>query len=191
MDKEKITKILKELEKEYNNGNISKAHYTIQKRQLNQQLDAFNVADRVRKLQGKEVTERSTKPPVDDEEEKQELFKKYITTPGLKEKKIITEKISQNKMIAVAILIGAFVIGIGFGIYALNIPGQVSSIPLFTNDSAFPPYVLNNTSNITNVTNTTKKVTKNITTTTVTPAPAPTPTPTPPETPPVTCSTAV
>lgn len=189
MDREKVIKSLKELENEYNKGNISKNHYTIQKSQLNQQLDAFNVADRVRKLQGKEVAEKPIETPT-DEEENQELFKKYITSPGLKEKNINTEKVSPTTMIAAAVLIAAFVIGIGFGIYALNIPENISGISLFTNDSAFPPFVVNNTTNMTNTTNTTKKI--NITTTPkpVTPTPI-TPTPTPTPTPNGTCSTAV
>ena len=57
--------------------------------------------------------------------------------------------------------------GIGFGIYTLNIPEEVSSVSLYTNDSAFPPFVLNNTTNVTNTTNSTKQMlntTKKVTT---------------------------
>lgn len=184
MDREKIIKSLKELESDYNKGNISKSHYITQKRQLNQQLDAFNIADRVRKLQGKEVTENAIETPAEDKKENQELFKKYITSPGLKEKNIKIDKISINKMIAAAVLIVAFVIGIGFGIYALNISEQVTNIPLFTNDSAFPPLIVNNTTNTTNTTKKIKTNTTKIQTPKPTPTPSPQPTPTPPPTPP-------
>lgn len=163
IERDKILRSLKELEKEFNSGNIPKSHYLFQKRQLNEQLETFNVADRVRKLQGKEVAET----PVDnqkDEEEDEELFKKYITAPGLKKKNVKSGRFSQNKLIAGALLALAFIIGIGFGLYTLSIPDGMSGTSLATNDSAFPPFVLNNTTNSTNSTNMTKNVTKNVTT---------------------------
>ena len=158
-----IIKSLKELEREYNAGKIPERHYNAQKRRLTEQLETFEVAERVRKLQGKETVE----PPVDDnideeEEENEELFKKYITSPGLKEKKIQSKKskgMSQNTMIAASLLAVAFIIGIGFGIFTLDLPTDISSASLYTNDSAFPPFVVNNTTNMTNTTNTTKNLT--------------------------------
>lgn len=120
------------------------------------------------KLQGKKTAEAPVE--TSDDKENEELFRKYITSPGLKEKNIEKNKkkgISQNTMVATALLIVAFIVGIGFGIYTLNIPEEVSSVSLYTNDSAFPPFVLNNTTNVTNTTNSTKKMlntTKNVTT---------------------------
>jgi hypothetical protein len=159
LEKEKIIKSLKELEKEFTKGNIPKSHYISQKRKLTEQLDAFEVADRVRKLQGKETAE-VIDDEVSEEEENGELFKKYITPTGLKEKNIQSEGKSLNTKIAASILIAAFFIGIVFGVYGF-IPQQVSSASLFTNDTAFPPFVLNNTTNATNSTNMTKNMTKN------------------------------
>lgn len=132
------------------------------------------------KLQGKETVESPVE--TSDDEKNDELFRKYITSPGLKEKNIEKNKkkgISQNTMIATALLIVAFVVGIGFGIYTLNIPEEVSSVSLYTNDSAFPPFVLNNTTNVTNSTNSTKKV-LNTTKKVTTPVSQPTPTNTTP-----------
>ncbi len=119
------------------------------------------------KLQGKKTAEAPVE--TSDDKENEELFRKYITSPGLKEKNIENNKkkgISQNTMVATALLIVAFVVGIGFGIYTLNIPEEVSSVSLYTNDSAFPPFVLNNTTNVTNTTNSTKMLntTKKVTT---------------------------
>ncbi|MGB9936674.1 MAG: hypothetical protein ACPK7O_03055 [Methanobacterium sp.] len=154
IERRKIEKSLKELENEFKKGDIPKNHYEFQKRQLTEKLETLSVAERVRKLQGKETAEAPVESS--DESENKELFKKYITSSGLKEKNIEgNNKISSNKMIGTALLIAAFIIGAGFGIYILNIPEQVSSVPMFTNDSAFPPYVVNNTTNTTNMTNAT------------------------------------
>lgn len=165
LEREKIIKSLKELEKEYSKGNIPKSHYNLQKRQLTEQLETFEVADRVRRLQGKETAEVAEEE-TDKEEENGELFKKYITPTGLKEKNLKSKKTSLNTKIGAGVLVAAFFIGIIFGVYGL-IPQQVSSAPLYTNDTAFPPFVLNstNTTNSTNSTNMTRNVTKNVTVT--------------------------
>lgn len=169
IEKNKIEKSLNELENDYKNGNIPKSHYESQKRQLTERLETLAVAERVMKLQGKKTVE--TPVETKDESEDDELFKKYITSPGLKQKNIQKEKgNSQNTMIAAALLIVAFVVGIGFGIYMLNIPAEVSSASLFTDDSAFPPFVLSNATNTTNTTKTVLNTTKPINTTTTQPA---------------------
>jgi Uncharacterized protein containing TOPRIM domain, potential nuclease len=166
LEKERVIKSLKELEKEYNKGNIPKSHYEFQKKKLREQLETFDVADRVRKLQGKETAD-VTSEETDSEEENGELFKKFITPPGLKEKNINPQGKSMTTKIAAGVLVAAFFIGIVFGVYGF-IPQQVSSSSLYTNDTAFPPYVANNSTNSTNITNytvTNKTITKNATTT--------------------------
>lgn len=169
IERNKIGKSLNELENDYKNGNIPKSHYESQKRQLTERLETLAVAERVMKLQGKKTVE--TPVETRDESEDDELFKKYITSPGLKQKNIQKEKgNSQNTMIAAALLIVAFVVGIGFGIYMLNIPAEVSSASLFTDDSAFPPFVLSNATNTTNTTKTVLNTTKPTNTTTTQPA---------------------
>ena len=164
LEKERVIKSLKELEKEYNKGNIPKSHYDFQKRKLTEQLEAFKVADRVRKLQGKETTE-VTSEETSSEDENKELFKKFITAPGLEEKNIKPKGRSINTKIGIGVLVAAFFIGIVFGVYGF-IPQQVSSSSLYTNDSAFPPFT-NNSTNVTNMTNSTN-MTKNITKTNTT-----------------------
>ena len=147
-ERSKLIKSLNELDEEFKKGNIPKNHYEIQKKQLTQKLDAQEVAERVMRLQGKKTVET----PVDtkDDGENEELFKKFITSNGLKEKKLDNKNkkgFSQNTIIAISLLIVAFIIGIGFGIYALGMPSEVSSVSLSTNDSAFPPYAVNNSIN--------------------------------------------
>ena len=71
---------------EFKNGNIPKTHYEFQKRQLTEKLETLAVAERVMKLQGKKTVESPVE--TSDENENDELFKKYITSPGLKDKKI-------------------------------------------------------------------------------------------------------
>ena len=167
LEKERVIKSLKELEKEYSKGNIPKNHYDFQKRKLREQLETFDVADRVRKLQGKETAD-VTDEETDIEDENGELFKKFITPPGLKEKNIKPKGKSTNTKIAAGVLVAAFFIGIVFGVYGF-IPQQVSSSSLFTNDTAFPPFANNstNTTNMTNSTNMTKNITKTTNTTKV------------------------
>jgi cell division septation protein DedD len=171
-EKKRIIKSLNELEKEFKSGNIPKSHYISQKRQLSEQLETLEVADRVRKLQGKETAEVPVAEGINKDEE-EELFNKFITPPGLKEKNIKSNGKntimgrSPTTIIAAAILAVAFIVSFGLGLYAFNIPSEVSSAPLFTNDTAFPPFVLNNTTNSTNSTNMTKNVTKNVTVTPV------------------------
>ncbi|HEX3014258.1 MAG TPA: hypothetical protein VHO92_08305 [Methanobacterium sp.] len=162
LEKERVIKSLKELEKEYNQGNIPKSHYEFQKRKLKEQLETFDVADRVRRLQGKETAD-VTDVETNNEEENGELFKKFITPPGLERKNIKPKGKgkSMTTKIAAGVLIAAFFIGIVFGIYGF-IPQQISSSSLYTNDSAFPPFVANNSTNVTNMTNTTN-MTKNMT----------------------------
>lgn len=177
VERDKIIKSLDELENEFKKGKVPGSHYEFQKRQLTGRLETLAVAERVMKLQGKKTAEVPAETP--DESENDELFKKYITSPGLKEKNIESNKgISQNTMIATAVLIVAFVVGIGFGIYTLSIPEEVSSVSLYTNDSAFPPFVLNNTTNMTNTTNRTRQM-LNISKPVSPPAPQPAPEPAP------------
>ena len=164
LEKERVIKSLKELEKEYNKGNIPKSHYDFQKRKLTEQLEAFKVADRVRKLQGKETTDVTSEETISEDENK-ELFKKFITAPGLEEKNIKPKGKSISTKIGIGVLVAAFFIGIVFGVYGF-IPQQVSSSSLYTNDSAFPPFT-NNSTNVTNMTNSTN-ITKNITKTNTT-----------------------
>ena len=170
--KEKTIKRLKDLENEYNQGNLPKNDFIRQKNYLIQQLDALEVADRVRILQGKQGSEKSLdhwsekeeeKKGVEDQEEKEELQKKYMTKPRTIEENPSNGRFSNRAKIIIAIvLIIGFLVGTAFGVSAISKTTRSPQVSMIVNDSAFPA------KNITNVTNntTTKKITTNRTTVT-------------------------
>jgi hypothetical protein len=170
--KEKTIKRLKDLENEYNQGNLPKNDFIRQKNYLIQQLDALEVADRVRTLQGKQGSEKSLdywsekeeeKKGVEDQEEKEELQKKYMTKPRTTEENPSNGRFSNRAKIIIAIvLIIGFLVGTAFGVSAISKTTKSPQVSMIVNDSAFPA------KNITNITNntTTKKITTNRTTVT-------------------------
>jgi hypothetical protein len=170
--KEKTIKRLKDLENEYNQGNLPKNDFIRQKNYLIQQLDALEIADRVRTLQGKQGSEKSLdhwsekeeeKKGVEDQEEKEELQKKYMTKPRTTEENPSNGRFSNRAKIIIAIvLIIGFLVGTAFGVSAISKTTKSPQVSMIVNDSAFPA------KNITNITNntTTKKITTNRTTVT-------------------------
>lgn len=170
--KEKTIKRLKDLENEYNQGNLPKNDFIRQKNYLIQQLDALEVADRVRTLQGKQGSEKSLdhwsekeeeKKGFEDQEEKEELQKKYMTKPRTTVENPSNGRFSNRAKIIIAIvLIIGFLVGTAFGVSAISKTTKSPQVSMIVNDSAFPA------KNITNITNntTTKKITTNRTTVT-------------------------
>jgi hypothetical protein len=126
-------------------------------------------ADRIKKLQGKEVTEKpldywSDKKKEDEEiEEKEALIKKYVTIP--KDTPVNQPKssgMSRGRIYLLIFVVAAFFVGTGYGVYVMSVPANNSSLPSITvTDSAFP--TVNNTT--TNQTNKTTTVVKKTTTT--------------------------
>lgn len=166
-DKEKLIKSLQELEFEFAQGNLSKSAYNSEKRELMSRLETLEVADRVKRLQGKGKAEKPLDYWVDKRKEeeakeaKEELMKKYITASSEAYNTANTNKgVKKSKAILTAVLALIFFTGIGFGIFLMKVPAEASAVPMMVNQSAFP--VLNNT----NVTNTTTST--NITQTTST-----------------------
>jgi hypothetical protein len=163
--KEKIIKRLKELETEYNRGHLPKNDFIRQKAYLSQQLDALEVADRVKRLQGKQGSEKSLdywsekekeKQGMEDQEEKEELLKKYITKPQTIEKNSSNGWLSNRvKIIISIILIVGFLVGTAFGVSVLSKTSEPPQVSMIVNDSAFPA---KNITNITKNTTTTKKI---------------------------------
>ena len=122
-------------------------------------------ADRIKRLQGKTVDETPLESEIlkekEDTVEKEELIKKYVTTP----KKVPVEPkssgMSKGKVALIVFLVAAFFVGTGYGVYVMSMPSNNSSVTMTVNDSAFP--VINNTTNTTVnktiTTNTTVKTT--------------------------------
>ncbi len=165
---------LKKLETQFTEGKVSKRQYNLEKRVLEDKLDTVLAADRIKRLQGKDVTEKpldywsDKKKEEENIEEKEELIKKYVTTP----KKAPVSRsqssgMSRGKIYLLIFLVVAFFVGTGYGVYVMSMPSDdVSAVIMSVNDSAFP-YVNNTTVNQTNtVQNTTKTtvVKKNTTT---------------------------
>ena len=135
--------------------------------------------DRVKKLQGKEVTEQSKEYLSDkkkedaDTVEKDALIQKYVTNPP-EEPVAQTESsgLSKGKIGLLIFVVLAFFVGTGYGVYVMSIPANNSSgSTIDVNASAFPAVnntTANQTANQTN-TSTTTAVTTPTTTTSVTP----------------------
>jgi hypothetical protein len=136
--------------------------------------------DRVKKLQGKEVTEQSTEYLSDkkkedaDTVEKDALIQKYVTNPPEKPfAQTGSSGLSKGKIGLLIFVVLAFFVGTGYGVYVMSIPANNSSgSTIDVNASAFPTVnntTVNQTVNPTNTTSTTTAVTTPTTTTTVTP----------------------
>ncbi len=180
-EREKLIKILKELDRKYNEGKISNKDYKRQKREYTQELERLEVVERVRMLQGKGTAEKpleywmDKREVVEDKKEQQELIKKYITTDNAE--KTSDTGIPKGTIFAAVFLVVAFLIGAVLG--TITIPPEVPNTPLVVNESAFSD--LNNT--------TTKYESYETSTSNLnfetepTPQPTPTPEPTPEPTP--------
>jgi hypothetical protein len=150
---------------------------------LDDKLGTILAADHIKKLQGKEVNEKTQeylsekKKEDEDTVEKEALIQKYVTNP----RKIPTTQnkksgLSKGKISLIIFILAAFFVGTGYGVYVMSIPGNNSSgSTIDVNASAFPN-ITNTTVNQTNVTNvsstqtkktvtSTKKTTQNLTTT--------------------------
>jgi len=187
-DRKKLELKFEELERDYAQGNMSKKEYFAQKRDLGQDMETLNAADRVRRMQGRMGSERTLdhwseqedeNKKLAEEAEKEEMLKKYITNPNsIKGREIPTREWfgKRAQMGLVAFIALALIVGTSMGFLFINKPSEISSVPMLVNDSAFPP-VANNTTIITS--NYTRTVDYTPTTPTNTPTPEPEPKPEP------------
>lgn len=195
--KKKLDHALEELELEYSKGNISKKEYFAQKRGIGQEMETLQTAERVRRMQQGQGSEKTLdhwtdkeeeKKKLADDAEKQEMLKKYITKPesiknkskGLASREWMGKR---AKIGLVAFVLLAFVVGTSLGAMFITKPSEVSQVSMSVNASAFLPVPVNNTTTTTSNYTVTKTPTKNTTVTKTTPTPTPQPTPTPTPTP--------
>lgn len=119
-------------------------------------------AERVQKLQGKEVTEKSQeylsdkKKEDEDNVEKDALIQKYVTNPPeVPVNKTESSGLSKGKISLLIFVVLAFFVGTGYGVYVMSIPANNSSgSTINVNASAFPTVnntTVNQTVNQTNV----------------------------------------
>jgi hypothetical protein len=132
--------------------------------------------DRVKKLQGKEVTEKSQEYLSDkkkedaDTVEKDALIQKYVTNPPEKPvTKTGSSGLSKGKISLLIFVVMAFFVGTGYGVYVMSIPANNSTgSTIDVNASAFSTVnntTVNQTANQTNIIPTNTAVTTPITTT--------------------------
>jgi hypothetical protein len=167
---------LKRLESQFTEGKISKRQYNLKKRVLDDKLGTVLAADRIKKLQGKEVTEKSQKylseKKKEDEDtvEKEALIQKYVTNPPeAPVNKNESSGLSKGKISLLIFVVAAFFVGTGYGVYVMSIPGNNSTgSTIDVNASAFPTVnntTVNQTANLRNtVTSTNTSVTTTPTT---------------------------
>mgnify|MGYP001432793781 CR=1 FL=1 len=166
-DKDRLLKSLKKLETQFTEGKVSKRQYSREKRVLEDKLSTILAADRIKKLQGKPVDDTPLESEIQKEKEdtveKEELIKKYVTTPKAVPVEPKSSGMSKGKVALIVFLLAAFFVGTGYGVYVMSMPSNnSSSVAMTVNDSAFP--VINNTTNTT----TNKTITTNKTKTTST-----------------------
>jgi hypothetical protein len=181
-DKEKLLSALRDLDADLEAGNISKRAYKFEKSELTQELETLEAADRIRRLQGRKTEDKtldywSEKSKTDkDQEKKDELIKKYVTTPEPVAAQKQSSKGGIPKLgifLAVFMALG-FVVGGSYGIYLFNLPSDEDLGPVLVNETAFP--IFNNSANITHY-NKTKSNSTSSSGGNSTPTPTPTPTP--------------
>jgi len=138
---------LKDLEKDRQEGRISESKYRMLKREYQRELEAIEVAERIKRMQGRSTSEKPLdhwiEKAKEEEEtrEKEELVKKYVKKPATVEKK----PQAPFKVLGLILLALAFFIGSGFGLYLLNL-SQDQTGNVLVNESAFPTFTTNNTS---------------------------------------------
>jgi hypothetical protein len=197
-DEKRLKKSLDDLEMEYKEGNLSKEDYFKQKEELSKHIETLAVADRVRRLQGRMGSQRPLEYWSEKENEKkekkenkkrEELIKKYVTTPLTLEGKPMKERLgTRAKVLLSVFLVAAFVVGTVLGVSLISNPSETPQVLMTVDASAFPA---NNATNTTNTTTQISTTDTTSTTTTVDTTPVETTTTTPvttPETPPKTNS---
>ena len=199
---EQLLKNLEDLEKDLEAGKIPKKQYISLKKQYTNRLDTLQAAERIKRMQGRSTSENTldhwaSKSKIEkDEEEQEELIKKYVTTPKPTRSKAKAKAatsassskggISRIGIIAGVLLALAFFVGTGFGVMMLNAPVTADNGTVTVNQTAFPlieNLTTNTTSSNHTSTNTTKSNKTHSGSSNNTPTPTPTPTPDPTPTP--------
>lgn len=166
---EQLLKNLEDLEKDFAAGNIPKKQYQSLKKQYNNRLETLEAAERIKRMQGRGTSEKtldhwsSKSKASKDEEEQEELIKKFVTTPKPRKKTQNTEPkggISRFGLLAGILLALALCIGAGFGVMLFNTPVASDNSTVNVNQSAFPT--------VENLTNNTTTIISNITKTNTT-----------------------
>jgi len=162
-DKKILLRQLKKLERDLEEGNISRKEYSELKEQYTKELETIEAVENIRRLQGQKTPEKPLDHWVEesrkkkDEEEREELVRRYVKTEEVKEKR------GPNlSLIGAIIIVAAFFFGTGFGLYFMNLKEETPVTGTVTvNETAFPSF--NNTVRNVTVTSTTNRTPTNTT----------------------------
>ena len=165
-DKKILLRQLKKLERDLEEGNISRKKYSELKEQYTKELETIEAVENIRRLQGQKTPEKPLDHWVEEsrkkkeEEEREELVRRYVKTEEVKERR------GPNlSLIGAIIIVAAFFFGTGFGLYFMNLKEETPVTGTVTvNETAFPSF--NNTVKNVTVTSTTNRTPTNTTPTT-------------------------
>lgn len=160
-DKQKLLRIMQELKKDYQAGNISEDKYKYLSKEYSNRLANLDATNRIRNMQGRKNGKRPPSKSVQrsmaeaSRKEDQDLVNKYVVKPKeettTKKNPEVSNK-GKYAILAVICLIGAFLVGISFGLFS----GPQNTVPatsVIIDDTSFPDF-LANASNVTTNTDT-------------------------------------
>lgn len=161
-DREKLIRVMENLESDYRSGKISAEKYSYFRSKYEDKLNSIDARDatrRIRSMQGKSSRDttknRQRKPTKNKKKEEQDLVQKYIINPKKSDAKYNKKKkpamdSGTFKLLLLLILVIGFTAGIAYGIFNLDF-GSLSQdeTVAVVNDTAFPEFTenvkLNNT----------------------------------------------
>ncbi|WP_299522199.1 endoglucanase [uncultured Methanobrevibacter sp.] len=162
-DKEKLLRVMRSLDMDYQHGKISEEKYRYFRSKYEDKLntlDARDATNRIRSMQGKPSGKRKNNPKYSKrnkkKNEEQDLVQKYIINPKKGDKSLDEEKNSQMdnstfKLVAVLVLVIGFTAGIAYGVLTFDFGNiSVSDAQAIVEDTAFPEVKevpVNNTTN--------------------------------------------
>ena len=142
---------MQELKKDYQSGNISENKYRYLSKEYSNRLANLDATNRIRNMQGRQVrkapsrvTQRSMAEA--SRMEDKALVDKYVIKPKQKrnpqQKSEISNK-SKYAILAMICLIGAFLVGISFGLFTGGPQASVQLTSVLIDDTAFPEVIAN------------------------------------------------
>ena len=152
-DREKLIRVMENLESDYRSGKISAEKYSYFRSKYEDKLNSIDARDatrRIRSMQGKASTgtgnKRQKKPTKNKKKEEQDLVQKYIINPKKSDAKYNKQKkppmdSGTFKLLLILILVIGFTAGIGYGIFNLDFGSlSQSETVAVVDDTAFPEF---------------------------------------------------
>jgi len=147
---------MQELKKDYHAGNISEDKYRYLSKEYSNRLSNLDATNRIRNMQGRKNSKMPPSKSVQrsmaeaSRKEDQDLVNKYVVKPKEEKTAKKSPEVSNKgkyAILAVVFLIGAFLVGISFGLFS----GPQNAVPatsVMIDDTSFPDF-LANASNVT------------------------------------------